>query len=105
MVALMPFPATRQAMQETGYKRECYARCKGCRQPIEWWHTPTGARIPMEWMGQDDSPAVSHWSTCPKAEDFRRSPTCNNPDDSPPPLFSSAPPQPAVKKPKQKGSE
>jgi hypothetical protein len=58
----------------------------------------------MEPMAEDASPAVSHWATCPKAEDFRRRPQpC--PDNSPPPLFSSAPPQSTVQNPEKKGSD
>jgi hypothetical protein len=102
----MPFPVTLRAMQEAGYKRQSYSRCKGCKQPMEWWTTPTGARIPMEPMPLDDSPAVSHWATCPKAADFRRSQQpCSHPDDSLPLFPSSAPPQFAVKQTEKKGSE
>lgn len=59
-------------MQEAGYKRLSYSRCQGCKRPMEWWITPTGARTPMDPMRLDESPAVSHFATCPKADDFRK---------------------------------
>lgn len=105
----MPFPTTLRAMQETGYQRQNYARCKGCHRPIEWWSTPSGKAIPMEPMPQDDSPTVSHWATCPNLEDFRRRKkpcsSSSQQDDSLPLFPSSAPPQLAVKNTEKKRSD
>jgi hypothetical protein len=68
----MSFPETRELMQEAGYKRLYYTRCRGCRGPMEWWVTPNQKRIPMNPMAWPHSPAVSHFATCPKADDFRK---------------------------------
>lgn len=70
----MGFPATQKALIDAGYKRSCYSRCSACNSAMEWWQTPTGGRIPMNSMTADDSPAVSHFATCPNASQFRKQP-------------------------------
>jgi hypothetical protein len=70
----MPFPETREAMEDAGYKRGCYSRCRGCKRPMEWWTTPTGKRIPMDPMDHPDSAAISHFATCPEAGRFKKEP-------------------------------
>jgi hypothetical protein len=100
----MTFPATLAAMEEAGYRRNNYSRCKGCLAPIEWWTTPTRSRIPMEPMPLPDSLAVSHWARCPHEKDFRRPAPCSQQDDSQPLLPLSTPPQLTVNKPENKGS-
>jgi hypothetical protein len=69
---MMPFPATREAMEAAGYKRSSYTRCSGCGESIEFWTTPAGKQIPMNFMAYPDTPAVSHFVTCPKATQFKR---------------------------------
>jgi hypothetical protein len=69
----MPFPATRAAMIEAGYSFATMKTCP-CGESMELWNTPKGATMPMNPMNDDDSPAVSHWATCVKAEQFRRKP-------------------------------
>jgi hypothetical protein len=71
----MPFPKTRKEMEEKGYTRKSYARCRGCGDSMEFWITPTGHNIPMDPMPMEDSPAVSHYVRCPKAQTFRKSKT------------------------------
>lgn len=66
------FPATCKAMKEAGYERQSYSRCSGCQAAMEWWFTPAHHRIPMDPMPEDDSPAVSHFVTCPVKERFRK---------------------------------
>lgn len=63
----MPFPKTIEELTAQGYKFENGATCKACHADIEWWTTPKGKKIPM-----DQGTAVSHWSTCPSAADFRK---------------------------------
>jgi hypothetical protein len=104
MVALMPFPATLEALEQAGYRRSNYSRCKGCRAPIEWWWTPSHESIPMETMAHPDSAAISHWARCPNAKDFRKETPCPT-DHSQLPLLLSEPPQSSVKHTEKKSSE
>lgn len=60
--------------------------CKGCGAPIVWKHTPKGKAIPLDakperrlvLRGPLSETAelvetyTSHFSTCPKADDFRK---------------------------------
>ena len=68
----MPFPKTKVEMAEQGYKpTPGPATCRGCQKPIEFWLTPQGKNIPMDPMPAEDSPATSHFATCPVAHKFR----------------------------------
>lgn len=67
----MPFPATRQELKFSGYDYHGKKTCP-CGATMELWHTPRGAIMPMNPMPSDDSPAESHWATCPRAQQFRR---------------------------------
>lgn len=116
----MSFPETLAGLKAAGYERDYYTRCRGCGAAMEWWATPNGNHIPMNPMPQPDSPAISHFATCVKAEQFRKEPRrCTTPKtstlpDSQPFLFSpsSSPqsdsldagpaPSPPVVHPKQK---
>jgi hypothetical protein len=62
---------------------------------MEWWTTPNGDRIPMNFMRDEDSPAVAHFATCPQAHQFKKEPHRCTPiyptstlQDSQPSLFS-----------------
>lgn len=70
----MPFPATRDEMEERGYSlNECDGTiCKTCRTSIEFWNTPSGNLIPMDPMHEPESKATPHWATCPDANNFRK---------------------------------
>lgn len=68
----MPFPATRRQLATQGYQWLNFAKCAGCGASVSWYKTPKGASIPMDPMANDESPAISHWATCPKAKQFRR---------------------------------
>ena len=68
----MPFPANAEEMQLAGYRFLDHGECDGCYQAIEWWRTPKGRQIPMDPMSTPESPATSHWATCPNAEQFRK---------------------------------
>jgi hypothetical protein len=63
----MAFPKTIDEMREANYRFEGDAQCKACHADIEWWTTPKGKKIPM-----NHGTAIPHWSTCPRAEDFRK---------------------------------
>lgn len=70
----MPFPQTFKELRDAGYRFDEHGTCRGedCGAEIEWWITPKGKKMPFNLMSDGDSPAVSHHSTCPNADDFRR---------------------------------
>jgi len=68
----MPFPKNRLAMANAGYKPLPSGNCRGCNQAIEFWQTPAGKQIPMNPMETEDSPAITHFATCSKAAEFRK---------------------------------
>ena len=62
----MAFPTNLDEMRQQGYKFEGDGTCKGCGAAIEWWITPRGKKMPTDY-----GTATPHWSTCPKAQDFK----------------------------------
>jgi hypothetical protein len=56
----------------SGYKFDNHSRCRGCKAEIEWWITPSGAKMPVDLMPTGNTPWTAHFSTCPKREDFKR---------------------------------
>jgi hypothetical protein len=83
----MGFPTTLAAMEQAGYKRVNFGRCSGCNAAIEWWTTPTKARMPMDPMPDPESIAVSHFTTCVHAKRFKK---------KAPQRAKDAPPQPSL---------
>lgn len=67
----MPFPTTRLELKLAGYDFIAIKTCP-CGATMELWDTPAGKTMPMNPMESDQSEAVSHWATCPKAQQFRR---------------------------------
>lgn len=64
----MPFPTTEDGLRKAGYEPPNNStRCQGCGAEIEFWRTPKGKLIPL-----DSGLLTPHWSTCPKARDFRK---------------------------------
>lgn len=68
----MPLPSNRDQMIERGYKFSNHGVCRGCKQEIEWWETPTGCKSPYDLMPTGISQPTSHFATCPNADTFRR---------------------------------
>lgn len=62
----MAFPKNEDEAEAQGYSFDSSSKCRGCGEPIEWWITPNGKRMPM------NLDFTVHWSTCPQAEQFRR---------------------------------
>jgi len=81
----MPFLGTLAQMIAEGYRRSSYTKCRGCSRPMEWWLTPNKKRIPMDPMDLPDSPAISHFATCPESSRFKKEPS------SCPSLISTSP--------------
>lgn len=62
----MAFPKTEQELALQGYKFKNSGHCSGCNAEIAWYETPRGKMMPL-----DEGTLEPHWSTCPKAEQFR----------------------------------
>jgi len=69
----MPLPKTRAELVEAGYTYATGKICP-CGASMELWNTPKGNLMPMDPMPDPDSPAASHFATCPKAVQFRKKP-------------------------------
>ena len=63
----MPFPKNMAERIAAGYVLKRKSHCRGCGAAIEWWLTPRGKMMPL-----DVDTHEPHWSTCPKAQEFRR---------------------------------
>ena len=78
----MALPTSKGDLEALGYVFDNESHCRGCGEPIEWWITPKGKKMPMtvKEVRERDSPIspikeiqrIPHWSTCPKADSFRR---------------------------------
>lgn len=75
-------PEGKKDLELMGYVFDNEAHCRGCGEPIEWWITPRGKKMPMtvQEVRERDSPIcpvkeyrrVPHWAVCPQAADFRK---------------------------------
>jgi hypothetical protein len=63
----MAFPKTLDELREAGYKFEDDSECRSCGAAVEWWKTPRGKMMPF-----DHGTAISHFSTCPNADQHRK---------------------------------
>jgi hypothetical protein len=43
----MPLPTKKEDLEEIGYVFDNEARCRFCDEPIEWWITSNGKKMPM----------------------------------------------------------
>jgi len=68
----MAFPTDRDGLKAAGYVFSNHGRCRGCREEVEWYETPNKKKIPMNLMAHGSSLAVSHFTTCPKRDEFRK---------------------------------
>lgn len=74
----MKWPATSDQLKAAGYEYDNDSICRGCKESIEWWITPRGAKMPISVKETATIKHASadlrepHFSTCPNAEDFRK---------------------------------
>ncbi len=66
----MPFPRTDNELTAAGYEYDNSSKCNACGADIAWYRTPRGKTIPL-----NEGTLEPHWSTCPKAEKFRKAPS------------------------------
>jgi hypothetical protein len=83
----MAFPANIIELEAQGYIRTNEASCRGCCAPILWYVTPNGSKLCMDPMPELDTPAISHWTTCPEREKFRKPRKTAAPADTQSTLF------------------
>jgi hypothetical protein len=63
---------TRRGMIEAGYQYIGNNTCRSCDKPIEWWLTPNQRNAPYDPMPGEESVARSHFATCTRAMDHRK---------------------------------
>lgn len=76
-------PTKREDLVSMGWVFDNEAHCRGCGEPVEWWITPKGKKMPMtvKEVRDRDSPIspikeiqrIPHWATCERADSFRSS--------------------------------
>ena len=78
----MAIPETKAGLEAAGYVFDSDARCRGCGEPIEFWITNNGKRMPISvqikkegegfFAKEKELIRVSHFAVCPNAAEFRR---------------------------------
>lgn len=68
----MAFPKDANEMKAAGYVFDNDSACRGCGEEIEWWKTPGGKAMPFNPMKAGSDKAVTHFTTCPEADSFRK---------------------------------
>lgn len=72
------FPATSKELEAAGYRYKYGRPCRRCGVMIEFWVTPARKWAPLERIAEERDGGklrVSHFSTCPFANEFRRTDT------------------------------
>jgi hypothetical protein len=71
------FPATSKQLVEAGYEYDNDGVCRGCQEPVEWWLTPEGKKMPISVRKAENvlfdsgDYRISHFAVCPEATQFR----------------------------------
>jgi len=78
----MPLPETKEGLEKIGYVFDGEAKCRFCGEPIEFWITNNGKKMPMRvWEVRDNRQEMSpilylarrpHFADCPYADSFHR---------------------------------
>ncbi len=66
-------PRTRADLVKRGFVFLNPGECSGCGQKLHWFRTPNGKPAPYNVMANDTAKAISHFATCTRSNDFRRS--------------------------------
>lgn len=70
------FPDTRRDMEAVGYHYTGESKCRSCGEPMLWFETPRGKKIPMSVVSGTESEEhrrlEPHWKSCPEADNFRK---------------------------------
>jgi hypothetical protein len=65
-------PETRREMRKARYEFIASRKCNACPARIEFWKTTHGKTMIFDAIEGDDTPVVSHFKTCPKADQFTK---------------------------------
>jgi len=69
----MPFPTTRQALEENGYSFNHSKVCPSCNVTIEMWNTPKGNIMPLDFKQKDGSEFCEpHFASCKDPVQYSR---------------------------------
>lgn len=68
----MAIPNTWDELKAAGYIWENDGECRGCGDPIMWFTTPNGRKMPVNQMQRGSDKAVPHMETCTEADSFRK---------------------------------
>lgn len=69
----MPFPNTRKALEDSGYKFNHTKRCEACNVSIEMWDTPKGNIMPLNFDNVEGNEVCEpHFATCKNPAQYSR---------------------------------
>lgn len=70
----MPFPKTRQALQDNGYSFVQSKTCPSCNVTIEMWKTPKGNFMPLDFKLDDREQEICepHFASCKNPAQYSR---------------------------------
>lgn len=69
----MPFPQTRQALDDNGYTLAFTKVCPSCNVTIEMWNTPNRNLMPLDFTTVDGKEiCVPHFATCKNPAQYSR---------------------------------
>ncbi len=70
----MPFPNTRQALQDNGYVFNHTKTCEACNVQIEMWTTPKDNLMPLDFKRDEhqNETCEPHFASCKKPELYSR---------------------------------
>lgn len=63
----MPFPKTRQALEDNGYSFSHTKVCPSCNVTIEMWNTPNNRQMPMDFRIDNETQSEicePHFASC-----------------------------------------
>lgn len=70
------FPNTRAQLEAAGYRFSGESNCRGCGEPMLWFETPRGKKLPMSVVAgtedRDHRILEPHWKSCSEADSFRK---------------------------------
>ena len=76
----MKLPATEDELRAGGWSMVASRPCRLCKMPLDFFRTLTGSLMPCEMILDGNvRKYVSHFATCPHADQFKKKPQKNAP--------------------------